>query len=74
MHTTEKEPYKHKISLTPPGRKRQRPPGIEDEESPCHKQVIVVEADVDANLSDAVSDFDFSLLGNTPSKEAMVFS
>jgi hypothetical protein len=60
-------------SVSPtPGRKRQRSPGNEDEESPCHKQVIVVEADVEPNLSDPESDLDFSLLVNTPSKEAMV--
>ena len=45
--------------------------GIEDEESPCHKQVIMVQADVEADLNDAVSDFDFSLLSlprrSTPS-------
>jgi hypothetical protein len=62
-----------KVSPTP-GRKRQWLPGNEDEESPCHKHVIVVKTGVEADLSDAVSECDFSLLCRTPSKEAMVFS
>jgi hypothetical protein len=60
--------YENTQTVSPtPGRKRQRSPGI-DEMSPCHKQVMVSEGD----LGDAVSDF--SLLGNTPSKEVVVFS
>jgi hypothetical protein len=73
--TSQKNNPPNTKSVSPtPGRKRQRSPGNEDKECPCHKQVILVEPDVEANLSDAVSDYDFSLLGNTPRKEAMVFS
>ena len=73
-HTPHKNNQQNTQTVSPtPGKKRQRSPDNEDEESPCHKQVIVVQADVEPNLSDPDSDLDLSLLGNTPSKEAMVF-
>jgi hypothetical protein len=71
--TSEKDPQNTKTISPTQGKKRQQSPGNENE-CPCHKQVTVVQTDVDADLSDAVSEFDFSLLGNTPSKEVMVFS